>query len=42
MTQKKYRIIVNYGYDNHSITVSKKDMDKIRRGEAVSISGQGF
>lgn len=42
MTQKKYTITVNYGYDIHSVTVSQKVMDQIKSGEAVSVRGQGF
>ena len=41
MTQKKYKITVNYGYDIHSVTVSRKVMDQINSGEAVSVRGQG-
>jgi hypothetical protein len=42
MTQKKYKITVDYGYDTHSMTVSQKVMDQIKNGEAVSVRGQGF
>jgi hypothetical protein len=42
MTQKKYKITVNYGYDIHSVTVSRKVMDQINSGEAVSVRGQGY
>lgn len=41
-TQRKYKITVNYGYDIHSVTVTQKVMDQIKRGEAVTVRGKGF
>lgn len=41
-SRKKYRITVDYGYDIHSVTVPAKTMDNIKRGEAVTVKGQGF
>lgn len=41
-SRRKYRITVNYGYDIHSVTVTAKTVDQIKRGEAVTVKGQGF
>ena len=40
--RRKFRITVDYGYDIHSVTVSAKTVDQIKRGEAVTVKGQGF
>lgn len=40
--RRKFRISVDYGYDIHSVTVSAKVVDQIKRGEAVTVKGQGF
>lgn len=40
--RRKFRITVDYGYDIHSVTVPAKTVDQIKRGEAVTVKGQGF
>ena len=35
-------ITISYGYDIHSLVLSKTDFEKIRAGETVDIIGQGF
>ena len=41
-SRRKFRIAINYGYDIHSVTVPAKIVDQIKRGEAVTVKGQGF
>lgn len=36
------KITINYGYDIHSLILSADDFDKIKKGDAVEIDGQGF
>jgi hypothetical protein len=40
--RRKCRITVDYDYDIHSVTVSAKIVNQIKRGEAVTVKGQGF
>ena len=35
-------LTVNYGYDIHSVAVSRDEWERALRGEQVSFSGQGF
>lgn len=42
LPRRKFRITVNYGYDIHSVTVSAKIVEQIKRGDAVTVKGQGF
>jgi hypothetical protein len=36
------QIIISYGYDIHSIRVSRRTFSRIERGSQVEIKGQGF
>jgi hypothetical protein len=38
----RVRLIVNYGYDIHSVEVPASTWLQIQGGEAVSVQGQGF
>jgi hypothetical protein len=40
--RRECRITVDYDYDIHSVTVTAKIVDQIKRGEAVTVKGQGF
>jgi hypothetical protein len=36
------KVTINYGYDIHSIVMSQRSWDRIAKGEAVTMNGQGF
>jgi hypothetical protein len=36
------KLVIDYGYDKHSIILDKKTYSSVRSGEEVSIDGQGF
>jgi hypothetical protein len=36
------KVTINYGYDIHSIVMSQRAWDRIAKGEAVTMKGQGF
>lgn len=36
------KVTINYGYDIHSIVMSPRLWDRIVKGEAVTMKGQGF
>ena len=36
------KVTINYGYDIHSIVMSQLSWDRIAKGEAVTMKGQGF
>jgi hypothetical protein len=40
--QAKVIITINYGYDNHSIEILKKDYELFKQGGTLSLFGQGF
>lgn len=35
-------ITISYGYDIHSLVLSKTDFEKIKAGETIDVIGQGF
>lgn len=40
--KKCLRLTVSYGYDIHSILLLENDVERIVRGEAVTLDGHGF
>ena len=36
------KVTINYGYDIHSIVMSRRSSDRIAKDEAVTMKGQGF
>jgi hypothetical protein len=36
------QITISYGYDIHSLVLSKTDFEKISAGETMDVIGQGF
>lgn len=35
-------ITISYGYDTHSLVLSKTDFEMIKAGETMAVIGQGF
>jgi hypothetical protein len=38
----KIRIAISYGYDIHSLELLASDFERIKKGESLEITGQGF
>ena len=38
----KIRIAICYGYDKHSLELLASDFERIKKGESLEITGQGF